>query len=478
MKKAFFLWLWFIGMWVTPDCRGQHKQNTLTLSRTDSLHQASCVTIGLFGALTGAFQPVAEIDLNESKPTATFFRLSTPQFAFVRFGDELHPLFVKPGEQLRLHLGLTGNEVTLNFAGQGAEANTYLAQAYRMQRRFEKGLFVLPLPDAFRRLDSLDNALRLLDQTYAQRKLITQEVLALLRKRSQIRTLSFKLNFLLSRYGGGRDTTVISLLSQTTQQVPFDSTLLVAHLPDYLRLLGYYRSALLMLNLSSRFTKEELTANRSSLPLITDEEIKKWNLPLPFTEYIRANNLSERIDQHGITTATSTVFDAYRKRYPRSLYLPELQKGYDRWLVLKSGQKAPDFTGITPEGKRLSLSDLKGKVVYMDVWATWCLPCRVEFPHAKKLQQTFLPTDEVAFLYVSIDKDEAAWKRIVNAGVAPSGYHINGFDQKQSDQFAQSYLIGSIPRYILVDKLGNIVNPEAPKPSSKDIEMAIKALLK
>ena len=141
------------------------------------------------------------------------------------------------------------------------------------------------------------------------------------------------------------------------------------------------------------------------------------------------------------------------------------------------GQKAPNFTGLTPDGKRVSLSDLKGKVVYVDVWATWCKPCVSEFPYAKQLQQIFLPTDQVAFLYLSIDANQAAWKKMVSTDKVPSGYHINIFDQKQSGQFRKSYLIGSVPRYILIDKQGNIANPEAPKPSSKNIEKAIESLI-
>ncbi len=87
---------------------------------------------------------------------------------------------------------------------------------------------------------SKNNALLLVNQTYTQKKHIEKDVLALLRKRSHIRTLSFKLNFLLSRYGGGQETTVVPLLSQTTQYAPFGSTLLAAHLRNYLHLPGYY----------------------------------------------------------------------------------------------------------------------------------------------------------------------------------------------------------------------------------------------
>lgn len=477
MKKL-LIGIWVIGMWVIPDCRSQSKLNTFTLTCTDSLNQATQASIGLFSALTGAFQPMTQIAFKGTMPITSSFRLETPQFAYLRFGDELHPLYVQPGEQLRLHLDLTYKQTTLTFDGQGAEANSYLAKAYLIQREFEKGIFALPLSEAFQRLDSLDKALLLFDQTYAQRNRITQNVLTLLRKQGQMRILSLKLNILLSRYGGGQDTTVVIPMVQIIKKVPFDPILLAVRSPDYFRLLYSYASARTMLYLSATFTKEEITVNLPRLALITDELIKKWSLTPTFTQYIRAYNLNLRIGQQGITPVTTDVLTAYRKEYPQSVYLVELQKSYDKWLVLKVGQKAPDFTGTTPDGERISLSNLKGKVVYVDVWATWCKPCLLEFPSAKQLQQAFLPTDQVAFLYVSIDSNHAAWKKLVHTDKVPGGYHINISDQKQSDQFFKSYTFGSVPHHILIDKQGNIANSNAPKPSSNNIEMMIKALLK
>ena len=476
MKKL-LIGMWLIWVWVIPDCRSQVKLNTFTLTCSDSINQATQTSIGLFDALTGSFQQMDKLTLKGTTPITASFRLATPQFAYLRYGDELHPLYVQPGEQLRLHLDLTGKEITLTFAGQGSEANSYLAKTYLIQRQFEKGLFALLLPESFQRLDSLENALHLVDQTYIQRNRITRNVLAILRKRGHIRILSLKLNILLSQYSGGQDTTVRVPMSQAAQQVPFDATLLATHLPDYARLLYFYRTALLMLNLSATFTKEEMTYHRPRLPLITDETIKKWSLKPVFTEFMRADNLNGRIGQQGIIPATTAVLTNYRKQYPNSVYLAELQKSYDRWLILKAGQKAPDFTGTTPDGKRISLTDLKGKVVYMDVWATWCQPCQAEFPFAKQLQQAFSTTDQVVFLYVSIDKNLNVWKKVVRADATPIGYHINMFDQKQSNQFSKSYIANSVPRYLLIDKQGNIVNSEAPKPSSKGIEKAIKDLL-
>lgn len=148
-----------IGMWIAPDCRSQSKLNTISLTCADSLGKATRVSIGFFNALTGSQQPIAEMTPQGTTPVTSSFPLKSPQFAFLRFGDELHPLYVQPGEQLRIYLDLTHKQTALAFDGQGAEANSYLAKAYLIQREFEKGVFALPLPTAFQRLDSLDKAL-------------------------------------------------------------------------------------------------------------------------------------------------------------------------------------------------------------------------------------------------------------------------------------------------------------------------------
>ena len=73
-------------------------------------------------------------------------------------------------------------------------------------------------------------------------------------------------------------------------------------------------------------------------------------------------------------------------------------------LLFYQATIAPDFSGRTLEGKLISLKDFKGKVVYVDVWATWCGPCVEEIPYAKKLQGTF-QEDKVIFLNVSVDRE-------------------------------------------------------------------------
>ena len=119
------------------------------------------------------------------------------------------------------------------------------------------------------------------------------------------------------------------------------------------------------------------------------------------------------------------------------------------------------FTNLN--GQAVSLDEFKGKVVYVDVWASWCGPCRAEFPFSKQLHDrlTDKQKKDIVFLYLSIDEKEETWKNALKT------LQLFG-EQGWSPRAAQYYGIPSIPRYMLINKKGDIVDPNAKRPSSGD----------
>lgn len=103
------------------------------------------------------------------------------------------------------------------------------------------------------------------------------------------------------------------------------------------------------------------------------------------------------------------------------------------------------------------------------MWATRCGPCRAEITHAKKLQKGFASTDSVAFLAVSVDRDNAAWKKMVSAEEDWLNIHVIQDGQGGTPEIIKAYNISGIPRYILIDRDGRIVNANAERPSSDDV---------
>ncbi|MCX6216163.1 TlpA disulfide reductase family protein [Spirosoma sp.] len=124
------------------------------------------------------------------------------------------------------------------------------------------------------------------------------------------------------------------------------------------------------------------------------------------------------------------------------------------------------FTNLS--GEVVTLDEFIGKVIYLDVWASWCGPCRAEFPFSKQLQErlTKKQKEQVVFLYLSIDDSEEAWKKALNAlqltgeqGLSKGGWH---------SRTVQYFGIGSIPRYLLIDRKGKVADENAKRPSQTD----------
>ena len=151
--------------------------------------------------------------------------------------------------------------------------------------------------------------------------------------------------------------------------------------------------------------------------------------------------------------------------------------------ILPKGSPSPDFKNYENyNGGTTSLSDLKGKYTYFDIWATWCGPCKVEIPHLKKLEEQYHGKN-IQFVSISVDdarrsgsyeNAKAAWKKMI-AEKSMGGIQLFS-DNSWSSDFVQSYQIKGIPRFILIDPNGNIVNPDAPRPSDPTLVTLFNSL--
>jgi thiol-disulfide isomerase/thioredoxin len=144
-------------------------------------------------------------------------------------------------------------------------------------------------------------------------------------------------------------------------------------------------------------------------------------------------------------------------------------KSWSERKVLKNnvpaaGEPAKDFTYQDITGNDVSLSSLKGKLVYVDVWATWCGPCKAEIPALQALEAEYHDKN-IQFLSVSVDTDKAAWETMV-AEKELGGIQLwaDGWSEITKD-----YAIFGIPRFMLFDEAGNVVSTDAIRPSSDEI---------
>ena len=131
-----------------------------------------------------------------------------------------------------------------------------------------------------------------------------------------------------------------------------------------------------------------------------------------------------------------------------------------------------DFTYPDRNGKMHKLSDNLGKVVLIDVWATWCKPCLAEQPALEALEKSF-EGKNVEFISLSIDTDQAKWKQMIEEKKL-SGLHLYSNNQ---GPIVKDYELASVPRFILFDKNGKTVSFDAPRPSDPKLKALIASKL-
>ncbi len=176
------------------------------------------------------------------------------------------------------------------------------------------------------------------------------------------------------------------------------------------------------------------------------------------------------IDHFG-TEGIEDMLNVYRTYVRNQDMLAELQKKIDKWNKALPGKISPDFKAEDIEGRVWSLEDFKGKYVYIDIWATWCVPCRQELPYLKELETGFEGKD-IIFLGLSVDKDKPKWEEMVKSGDLCGVQLYLG----EGTSFQKDYKIDGIPRFILLDKTGRIIDADMSRPSSDETAKILGAL--
>lgn len=144
--------------------------------------------------------------------------------------------------------------------------------------------------------------------------------------------------------------------------------------------------------------------------------------------------------------------------------------------VLSDGDSLPyDPTLLTPDGESENLSQMYGKILYIDFWATWCGPCCGEIPYMEKLYNRLKDNASIELISISLDENEAAW--LDKLAEDRPGWPQYRLSADQNEKLSKTLNINGIPRFVIIGPDGKFISTYAPRPSDPEIFDLLTSLI-
>ena len=448
------------------------SQNTVTLYGTITHPKGKMVYVKHYSDFLSFNEVVADSAMLDRKGSFSMtFQWDQPYPATFYHGDEITEMYLTPGDQLRLTLDTKQFDETVVYEGKGAIINNYLAQKVFQIPSMSGMEYKMAEMEFTQRIDSNHiKEMGFLANYFGNEKIDDAAVNAF---------LTYEKNNL--QYSWAETRMTYPLFYQYLNKLDHPPVLssgyydfltqLVIFNPDAIHTMAYddFLSAFV-----SREIKDSWQVDTTQKYLYVKEKFIDTKLDGPIKEFILAEWSYNALTDNGDLEKGKELTAKIISEFPDSKFIPMLQRTIASTALLQAGNAAPDFSLPDMDGKMVSLSDFSGNIVYLDIWASWCGPCRSEIPHAKKLEEE-LKDSGVVFLGVSIDEDEKAWKKLIKDKDIP-GMQLISKGSFDSD-IAQKYNVTGIPHYIIIGADGKIVDSNAQRPSGgvkTDLEQLLK----
>jgi thiol-disulfide isomerase/thioredoxin len=159
-----------------------------------------------------------------------------------------------------------------------------------------------------------------------------------------------------------------------------------------------------------------------------------------------------------------TVLSLFNENCTHKDYVARINTIVDSKKAIQPGEPAIEIVGFDVSGKKYSLSDFKGKFVYVDVWASWCGPCIFEFPSFKTLVNAYKDKN-IVFIQYSVNEDKTDWLAYREKNEGMDGLCLQLIKEGGSGcKIEEDYKFTGIPRYLLFDAKGRIINTNLERP--------------
>ena len=383
-------------------------------------------------------------------------------------------LYLTPGDQLRLALDFQEFDKSLVYSGRGADVNNYLAQAQWKFEYSSPGNEPRPLDQLRAKPDMAPAEMRRNADAFRQRQR------AYLAEYAQAHPLPaaarHDAEFAIDLAWGTQllNYLAITRANSTAEAGPnqavdpayfnFLPQMPLRELTQHMRGLDENTAVLQFLNAyQDRLTPSgKLSTDPAEGPRLYELATKELGEGKALTMAMHLL-MFWRIDTD---LAGAEVFHrTFRQHNRDSTLARNLRLAIAKKQKLRPGSPAPAFSLLDNTGKLVSISDFKGKVVYLDFWGTWCGPCMKEMVESAPALKKQFEGREVVFLYVSQGDPEDRWKQTLldKHFTSPNSVHLR--EPRESQQVATDYQVNVYPTYWLIGRDGRIVDARAPRPS-------------
>lgn len=415
--------------------------------------------------------------------------VTEPRLAHLTVGESQIPLYLTAGDQLSVALKVDN---MVEFSGDGA-ANNQFYHAFHTEfgdhfdlKKAEEAILAASTIDVLE-MDLFAQKKKHWDfyKNYEQKAELSKDFSKFIEKSINYNYTQHIVSFPIVRANNSKLTLVSRLPSVIQNEIDKDKI----NDPDAMMIPAYRN---LVYYFTTYFTSEKNNFNKFSdfsESLTMKETTAKEYLDDEAYSYVMASYLLAQGEQASVSVVKKLFTELELTDKSGKYSTPvqaKLEDILNQEVVIESKGRKSEATGAADDGlglvgldgEAISLNDFKGKVVYIDFWASWCGPCRKQFPFAKELKESLSKKEKkkIAFLYISIDDSDAAWKKSIEK-MGIEGDHAlspGGWKSKVTKYFQ----INSIPRYMIMDPNGKIVDLNAKRPSQKEVLDDIKKYMK
>ncbi len=385
----------------------------------------------------------------------------TDGYFMLKYGRNTFYVYLYPKDDLEITFDALEIEKTLSFKGDGAERNNYLNAKRLLNKQTLQDI------DSFYSINEDQYLINISNLKAGQEQLMANYDLSSFFMIEEKKSIHY--DFLLSlknfqsslEFYRGEEVTPTSDYLKPLEEIDYTDEKEYQKHPYYRYLTNYHYSNNI----------EDASGVDAKLAQLRNVPHQPALITLVNGFYGKISNKTDHPEEY---------LELIKKVTSHKPFIDAAQKKYDELLqmetYLSQGSPSPGFEYESIDGSIVSLSNFRGKYVYIDVWATWCAPCIQQIPYLKELEERF-KNDSIVFVSISVDKkrDKKSWKKMIDE---KSLHGIQLFADKSFDSdFMEAYAVHSIPRFIILDPEGNVIDANAPRPSFKKTTKILNSLL-